>query len=92
MDKMMEMLQALASREEPPTRTVIYEITSPSFKLQHLPRIKTTWPNFGLLPNNLSPFAEPLGVGPSTQQVVQLPAVPENATTLCSSYYGSWTL
>lgn len=66
MDKMMEMLQALASREEPLMRMVIYEITSPSFELQHLPRIKMTWPNFGLPLNYLQPFAEPLGVGPST--------------------------
>lgn len=77
MEKMMEMLQALSNREEPHMHIVIFKVTCISFEPQHPPRVKTSWPEFGLPPNYSQPFAEALGVGTSTQHVVQLQAVPE---------------
>lgn len=56
---------------------LIFEITGPSSEPHILPRIKTTWPEFGLPPNYSSPFTDASGVGSSTQHVVQLPIIPE---------------
>lgn len=77
MEKMMEMLHALDTKENPHMRTMISEITGPSFELQHPPRINTTRPEFGFPPNYSPPFVDASVVGLSNQHVVQLPAIPE---------------
>lgn len=77
MEKMMEMLQKLDTKENPHMCTMISKITGPSFELQHPPRLNTKWLEFGFLPNYSPSFADALVVGRSTQHMVQLPAILE---------------
>lgn len=74
-NKMMEILQALTTKEDPPQCTVIFKITGLLTEPQRPLKLNTTWPKFGLPPNHSLPFFDASRVGPSTQHVVQLPVI-----------------
>ena len=77
MAKIMEMLQALTTKEDQPQCIVISEIYGLSVELQPTQRLSVSWPEFGLPPNYSPPFMNTTGVRPPTQQVVQILVVTE---------------
>lgn len=72
MTKIMEMLQEMAAKENQPQRTMISQISGFILEPQTLQRVDTLWPEYGLPPKYSSPYENILGLGPSTQHVVQM--------------------
>ena len=71
MAKLIEMMQVLISRGEPPQRTVISEIPTTAVDTQPIQHTYTTWPKFGLPQNYSPPIAITSMVGQSSRPVFQ---------------------
>lgn len=66
MAKIMEMLQALTSKEDQPHRIVISQINGFTAEPQLVPRVNAIWLEFGLPPNYSTSYENALGIASST--------------------------
>lgn len=77
MDQIIEMIQYLSTKMNPPQVIVILEIFGGTFDPQPSITMPSTWTPFGLPPNYSSPFEETPSIVQATQHVVPLPLVSE---------------
>lgn len=75
--KIMDMLQVLTAKIDPPRLMVILEISGASFDPQPSRIVPSTRPPFGFPPNYSPPHEETSDIVQTTQHVVPLPLITE---------------